>query len=274
MKNLIRFLVQNGYPLVFIFFQVFTFYIIYNHSYFQQSTLYRTGTNITGNISQQRAGITDYLKLSDANTRLADENAKLYNKEKSSFMIVNKEFAVINDTLYNVKYRYAPAKVINSTYSKIANFITLDKGTVNGFKENMGVINDQGLVGVITSTSKNFSIVLPIIHPKALFSVMVKKKHYFGLLKWDGKQYSVAKMNDVSNHAVLEIGDTIVTRETTIFPEGIPVGTIQAFEEIKGSNFLDIDVDLFVDYSKIYQIYCVENLLADEQIELENKSIE
>ena len=81
-------------------------------------------------------------------------------------------------------------------------------------------------------------------------------------------------MNDVSNHAVLEIGDTIVTRETTIFPEGIPVGTIKAFEDIKGSNFLDIDVDLFVDYSKIYQIYCVENLLADEQIELENKSIE
>jgi rod shape-determining protein MreC len=274
MKNLIRFLLQNGYPLVFVFFQVFTFYIIFNNTYFQQSTLYRVGTNFTGKISEKRAAITDYLYLSEANTRLADENATLHNQNRSSFVIVDNGFSLINDTLYKVKYRYAPAKVINSTYSKVANFITLDKGSISGFKENMGVMNDQGLVGVITSTSDNYAIVLPIIHPKALFSVMVKDKHYFGLLKWDGKQYDTAKMNDVSNHARLEIGDTIVTRETTIFPEGIPVGRIKEFETIKGSNFLNISVELFADYSKVYQVYAVENVLAEEQVELENDFIE
>jgi rod shape-determining protein MreC len=274
MKNLIRFLLQNGYPLVFVFFQVITFYIIFNNTYFQQSTLYRVGTNFTGKISEKRSSITDYLDLSEANDRLANENAMLHNQNISSYVIVDKGFSLINDTLYKVKYRYAPAKVINSTYSKIANFITLDKGTKSGFRENMGVINDQGLVGVITSISDNYSIVLPIIHPKAMFSVMVKDKHYFGLLKWDGKQYDVAKMNDVSNHAQLLIGDTIVTRETTIFPEGIPVGKIKDFEPIKGSNFLNISVELFADYSKVYQVYCVENVIADEQIELENDFVE
>jgi rod shape-determining protein MreC len=274
MKNLIRFLLQNGYPLVFVFFQVIAFYIIFNNTYFQQSAIYRVGSNFTGKISEQRSAVTDYLKLSEENERLANENAKLHNRSKSSFIIVDNAFALINDTLYNVKYRYAPAKVINSTYSKVANFITLDKGTVNGFKENMGVINDQGLVGVITSVSKNYSVVLPIIHPKSLFSVMVKHKHYFGLLKWDGKNYKTAKMTDVSNHAQLAIGDTIVTRETTIFPEGIPVGSIRDFENIKGSNFLNISVELFADYSQIYQVYSVENLMADEQIELEKETIE
>ena len=271
MKNLVRFIIQNGYPLVFIFFQVLAFYIIFNNNYFQQSTLYRAGSNVTGSISKQRSDLTDYLNLSDANTRLADENAQLHNKNKSSYIVVNKEFSIINDTLYKVKYRYAPAKVISSSYSKVANFLTLDKGSINGFKENMGVINDYGLVGVITSASKSYSIVLPIIHPKSIFSVMVKDKHYFGLLKWDGKDYRYTKMMDVSNHAKLAVGDTIITRETTIFPEGIPVGTIHSYEEIKGSNFLDVSVELFADYSKIYQVYCIENLLADEQIELENE---
>lgn len=274
MKNLIRFLIQNGYPLVFIFFQVIAFYIIFNYNYFQQSTIYRVGSNVTGSISEKRSSITDYLNLSDANVRLSEENALLYNRTKSSFEVVNKEFSMINDTLFKVKYRYAPAKVINSTYSKVANFITLDKGSNHGFSENMGVINDQGLVGVITSTSNNYSIVLPIIHPKALFSVMVKNKHYYGLLKWDGRKFNVAKMKDVSNHAILQVGDTIITRETTIFPEGILVGRIQDFEEIKGSNFLNIAIELFVDYSKVYQVYSVENLMADEQIELENKVVE
>lgn len=271
MKNLIRFIIQNGYPLVFIFFQLIAFYIIFNYNYFQQSTIYRSGSNITGSISKKRAALTDYLNLSETNTRLAEENAQLHNKNKDSYIIVNKEFSIINDTLYKVKYRHAPAKVINSSYSKIANFLTLDKGSVNGFKENMGVTNDYGLVGVITSVSNNYSIVLPIIHPKSLFSVMVKDKHYYGLLKWDGKDFRIAKMTDVSNHALLEVGDTVITRETTIFPEGVPVGRIQSFEMIKGSNFLNISIELFADYSKVYQVYCIENIIANEQDELENE---
>ena len=274
MKNLIRFLIQNGYPLVFIFFQVVAFYIIFNNNYFQQSTIYRTGANVTGYISEKRSSVTDYLNLSDANARLAEENALLHNQNKSSFEVVDKEFIMINDTLFKVKYRYAPAKVINSSYSKIANFITLYKGSRHGFSENMGVINDQGLVGVITSVSNNYSIVLPIIHPKALFSVMVKDKHYFGLLKWDGKKFDVAKMTDVSNHAILQIGDTIITRETTIFPEGVPVGKIRDFEDIKGSNFLNINIELFTDYSKVYQVYSVDNIMANEQKELETELVE
>jgi len=274
MKNLIRFIIENGYPLVFIFFQFIAFYIIFNNNYFQQSTFYRVGSNFTGKISEQRSKVSDYLNLADANLELSEENAKLYNLSKSSFMVVNKEFSIINDTLNRVKYRYAPAKVINSTFSKPANFLTLNKGSVNGFFKNMGVINDAGLVGVITSVSTNYSIVLPIIHPNSLFSVMIKDKHYFGLLKWDGKKHNISKMTDVSNHAILAIGDTVITRETTIFPEGIPVGTIHSFEEVKGSNFLDIDIELFVDFSKIYHVYSIENLIADEQEELENSTIE
>ncbi len=274
MKNLIQFVIQNGYPLVFIFLQVIAFYIIFNYNYFQQSAIYRSGSEITGSISKKKSSITDYLNLADANVRLASENALLHNQKLSSFIVVNKEFRVINDTLYKIKYRYAPAKVVNSTYSKISNYLTIDKGSLDGFKENMGVINDNGLVGVITSISKNFSIVMPVIHPKSLLSVMVKDKHYYGLLKWDGKNYNVTKMNDVSNHAVLSIGDTIITRETTIFPEGIPVGRIKKFEKITGSNFLNIYIELFVDYSKIYQVYCIENLMAEEQMELENQATE
>ena len=274
MKNLIRFVIQNGYPLVFIFLQVIAFYIIFNYNYFQQSAIYRAGSNVTGTISQKKASVTDYLSLADANTQLATENARLLNENKDSYVIVDKQFSLINDTLYKVKYRYSPAKVINSTYSKIANFITIDKGSANGLKENMGVINDLGLVGVVTSISKNFAIVLPIIHPKSIFSVMVKDKHYYGLLKWDGKDFQIAKMNDVSNHAVLAVGDTIITRETSIFPEGIPVGKIEAFETIKGSNFLNISVELFVDYAKVYQVYCIENLMAEEQIALEKETTE
>ena len=85
----------------------------------------------------------------------------------------------------------------------------------------MGVSNDQGAVGVVTSVSKNYSIVLPIIHPKAQFSVMVKDKNYYGLLKWDGKKHSIAKLNDVSNHALLNVGDSIISIHFFLEPDEI-----------------------------------------------------
>ena len=49
---------------------------------------------------------------------------------------------------------------------------------------------------------------------------------------------------------------------------------IVAFETIKGSNFLNISVELFVDYAKVYQVYCIENLMAEEQIALEKETTE
>jgi len=161
------------------------------------------------------------------------------------------------------------AKVINSTYTKVENFITLNKGTIGGLKPNMAVTSTKGLVGIITSVSDNFSIVLPIINPRSWFSVQVKHKHYFGILKWDGKNFNIAQITEVANHAELIVGDTIETRESDIFPEGIPVGRIISSDFVEGSNFLDISVELFVDFTNIYYVYAIENMMKFEQDSLE-----
>jgi len=269
MKNLFRFFYQNGFVIGFILLQIVSIWLIINYTYFQQSKLYQASNYISGNISAKKTSVTDYLNLDDANRQLVEENAELKNDKIESFAIVNKDYVVINDTLRKIKYRHYTAKVINSTYTRIENFITLNKGTIGGFKPNMAVISAKGLVGIITSVSDNFSIVLPIIHPRSWFSVQVKHKHYFGILKWDAKNFNIAQIAEVANHAELSIGDTIETRESDIFPEGIPVGRIIQADQVEGSNFLDISVDLFVDFTNIYYVYAIENMMKPEQDSLE-----
>jgi len=269
MKNLFRFFYHNGFVIGFILLQIFSIWLITNYTYFQQSKLYQTSNFISGNISAKKTSITDYLNLDDANKQLIEENADLKNDKIESFAIVNKDYVVIDDTLRKIKYRHYTAKVINSTYTKVENFITLNKGSIGGFKPNMAVISTKGLVGIITSVSDNFSIVLPIIHPRSWFSVQVKHKHYFGILKWDAKDFNIAQIAEVANHAELIIGDTIETRESDIFPEGIPVGKIISADFVEGSNFLDISVDLFVDFTNIYYVYAIENMMKQEQDSLE-----
>ena len=179
MKNLFRFFYQNGFVIGFILLQIISFWLILNYTYYQQSKIYQASNFVSGSISAKKTSVTDYLNLYDANRELVEENAELKNNKIESFAIVNKDYSVINDTLRKIKYRHYTAKVINSTYTKVENFITLNKGTIGGFKPKMAVISANGLVGIITSVSDNFSVVLPIIHPRSWFSVQVKHKHYF-----------------------------------------------------------------------------------------------
>ena len=265
MKNLFRFFYQNSFVIGFLLLQGVSFWLIANYTYYQQSALYQAGNTIAGNFSERKTAFTDYLNLDEANAELVEENAKLKNKSIESFSVVNKEYIVINDTLHKIKYRYYAAKVINSTYHKVENFITINKGAIGGLKPNMAIINSKGLVGITTSVSDNFSVVLPIIHPRARHSVQVRHKFYFGILKWNGKNFRETQMEEVANHAKIVIGDTIETRESSVFPEGIPVGKVIGIEPIEGSNFLNISVGLFVDFSKIYYVYVIENLKKREQ---------
>ena len=271
MKNLFRFFYQNSFVIGFLLLQGLSFWLIANYTYYQQSVLYQTGNSISGNFSERKTAFTDYLNLDEANAELVEENAELKNNSIKSYTVVNKEYAIINDTLQKIKYRYYAAKVINSTYHRVENFITLNKGSIGGLKPNLAVINAKGLVGITTSVSDNFSVVLPIIHPRARHSVQVRHKLYFGILKWDGKSFRTAKMEEVANHAKLVVGDTIETRESEIFPEGIPVGRVIEAGQIEGSNFLDITVELFADYSNIYYVYVIDNLMKSEQQLLEKE---
>ena len=52
--------------------------------------------------------------------------------------------------------------MINNSTNKRNNFITLNKGKVNGVKKGMGVVSNNGVIGVVHSVSENYSLVLSI----------------------------------------------------------------------------------------------------------------
>ena len=47
-----------------------------------------------------------------------------------------------------MEYQFISAKVINSSTNKLQNYITLNKGALDGVKVDMGVISDEGVVGM------------------------------------------------------------------------------------------------------------------------------
>jgi len=71
-------------------------------------------------------------------------------------------------------------------------------------------------------------------------------------------------------HAEIHIGDTIVTSGfSTVFPEGLPVGTIENTIKEKGENYNSVKVRLFTNFSALSEVMVVVNALKDEQLSIE-----
>ena len=74
----------------------------------------------------------------------------------------------------------------------------------------------------------------------------------------------------VSNNVKPRIGEPVVTSMLSdLYPPGIPIGKISNLHAKEGGLFLNMEVALAVDYSKLEYVYVVVNKLALEQKQVE-----
>jgi len=116
-----------------------------------------------------------------------------------------------------------------------------------------------------------FSTVISLLNTNLRVSAKIKKNNAFGSLSWDGVDHQEAVLYEIPYHIDISKGDTIITSGfSTIYPEGILIGTIKNFE-VEGGNFYVIRVKLSTDFKRLTYVNVVSNLRKGEQIELENQ---
>ncbi len=225
-----------------------------------------------GNLSEKFLNLKDYLNLRKENKQLIVENNKLYNRLARYKTLRSENQNNSEDSLYMGQYTYIPAKVINNSTNKQYNYITLNKGSRQGIKEEMAVVSADGVVGVVKKVSDNFSSVISVLNRQFYINAKIKKNGYFGPLSWNGKNYKQVILSQIPHHVKVEIGDTIVTSGySAIYPEGIMIGVVSNFE-MKGGNFYEITVDLSTDFKNLSQVQVINNFKKEEQTTLENSA--
>ncbi len=271
MQQIINFLIKNSYKLLFLLLLGVSLTLtVKSHSY-HRSQYINSSNAVSGYTYNQISSVKDYFGLRQKNDDLARENARLkeilFNKKDT----VLESKIVVSDILSNFVVRRA--KVIKNSYSKQENFLTLDRGTFEGLKSDMGVISDRGVVGIIEKTSKNFATVISILHTKNSLNGKIKNSDHFGSITWDGKNAGYVQLIDVPKLATLKKGDTIVTgAQSAIFPENIPIGKIDKIFEEKATNKFVINVRLFNDMTSLGYVYVIENKKKKEQQTLETET--
>lgn len=267
MQQIVNFLIKyrNGLLFIFLLFLAL-FFTIQSHTY-HRSKFVNSANFLTGGIYDGLSNIDNYFNLKVHNEQLLQENNNLRN-----------DLYAKNDSLYREKdstvlggrFHFVTAKVINNNYNLKDNFLTLRGGRKSGVAQDQGVITSKGIVGIIDQVSSRYSTVVSILNSTSQINAKLKKSGHFGILVWDGGDPNKVKLIDVQQKAPVANGDTIVTGgKSTIFPEGIGIGTISDFSLDASENFYTITIDLFNDMTNIGHVYVIENLDKNEIQELE-----
>ena len=228
MRSLFRFLLRNYFLMMFLALEAISLVLMVSFNNYQRVQFFNSSNELTGAIYEKFSHFDDYFSLSRTNARLSAENASL-RKELQRRIMLQEKYPPINksDTVDAPAYIFTSAKVISNSVNKTFNYITLNKGSRQGIKPDMGIICDQGVVGVITNVSPNYSTGLSLLNRRLSIPAKITKNNYFGALVWDGEHYNTANLKEIPFHIMVNVGDTVVTSGySNIFPEGIMIGTI------------------------------------------------
>ena len=268
MRTLFRFFQNNYNLLLFLLLEIIAFTLIIQGSSYQRSKLVGLNRQVTGYIYSKADGAREYFSLKEANELLLEENTQLRNRLDLLSSSLDSA-SVISEVKGEHRYYFVQSRIVNNNTYRQYNFLTLNKGKKQGVFRDMGVVSEQGLVGIVLESSANFSTVIPIINREFRLSAKIKSNNYAGILQWDGSSPRFALLSEIPFHVDLTEGDTILTSGfSSIFPEGIEIGRIESFSLEKG-NFYDIKVELFTDFQGLFHVNVIRNYRQEEQLNLE-----
>lgn len=176
------------------------------------------------------------------------------------------------DTTYMVRrYLAKEAKVISNSINSQKNYFQLNRGSKQGIKDNMAVINSDGsVVGQIVGVSDNFSQVMSLLHVHITVSASMKKSRNTGSIEWDGQSPLYLTLKNIPKSDSVLIGDTVLTGINSYnYPPGWMIGTVSEIVEDKSTNFYVLRVRPSANFQNLQQVFVVENLQREEQVTLD-----
>lgn len=274
MRNLLAFIAKYNHWFLFVILEVICAVLLFRYNSYQGSVFFSSANVAAGRVYEFDAQAKSFFSLTKVNEQLTQRNLYLEEQVKG---LTERMVELTNDTNYTKRsqlemlssYKLIPAKVITNSINQRDNLITLDKGSDDGVRVDMGVASGNGVVGIVYMVSKKYCVVIPVLNSHSNISVTVDKRGYFGYLHWLGRRPDKAYVNDIPLHAKVLPGDEVVTSGySSIFPPGLQVGKVlYVFKSLDGLS-LQLQVRLSTDFSTLRDVCIIDDAKMKERIDL------
>lgn len=187
MHNLAEFIARFKHWFVFIFLEVISLVLLFKYNNYQGSVWFSSANSVFGRVLEAKSDVEAFFSLTKTNQELTQRNlylerevselqARVYDKTLGKDFIHKGQLEMLSN------YRLIPAKVVDNSIDKPQNFITINKGTADGVREDMGVACGNGVVGIVYLVSKHYSVVIPVLNTESNISCAINGRGYFGYL--------------------------------------------------------------------------------------------
>lgn len=270
MRELLKFFLKYSSWVLFAVYVTASCLLLFQNNPYQHYVYLTSANAASAGIYKAVSNVTSYFALRDINEDLQRRNADLelevlklkdvihryHEKEYADSMVVDSALA---------RYNFIVAHVINNSINRNHNYITISKGRLDGIEPEMGVVDQNGIVGIVNVTGDHTALLISVLNPHLRISCKVKGQDHVGSLAWDGADPSEALLEELPRHAKFHKGDTIVTSGfSSVFPEGVLVGTVISAEKEHDDNFFALRVKLFTDFSTLSTVRVIRDKMKDE----------
>lgn len=276
MHNLTEFLAKHNHWFVFLVLEVVSMVLLFRYNSYQGSVWFSSANAVTGKVYEWDSAVESYFSLLGVNSQLTQRNAFLEQQvrmlDDSIARLTRSQEAAVTRLSSMVPFqgcRLIPAKVVANMVNRYDNLITIDKGSADGVKCDMGVVCGMGVVGIVYLVSEHYSIVIPALNSHSNISCTIQRRGYFGYLRWRGGSSQLAYLEDVPRHAHFKLGDNVVTSGySSVFPPGVMVGKVlHVFNSADGLSYR-VQVKLSTDFARLRDVCLVDDSALQERIDL------
>jgi rod shape-determining protein MreC len=229
-------------------------------------------TVVFGSFQEQLSFIPGYFGLKAENELLHHFNVELADEAQRlrEAKLENLHLRQMLGLKVQLPYTLIAARVVNKNLTLLRNTITINVGSQDSVQQYMPVVTDGGLVGIVTTVTKHYSVINILLNTDFRASGKVQRSRVDGIVLWDGKTLAlknVPKMRDV------KVGDVIATSEySNTFPSDIRIGLVSEVREQPGSLFKSITIEPGVDFVKLETVFVMAYVPEKERVELEQRT--
>lgn len=268
MRNLLEFLLKYSSVFLFTFLFVISVTLLFSNGRFHSSVWFTSANTVSSQIYTLSNGVTGYFNLKQINTSLQKSNAQLENEVLNLRSRVKTLEAMLQDTAARPeeqRFDYILSTVLNNSTRHPRNYFTIDKGIKDGIRSGMGVVDQNGIVGVVNVAGNHTARVISLLNTTQHISVRIKNTDIVGSLVWKVNDPKIAYMEEVPRHTDFNIGDSIVTSGySTTFPADIPVGVIMGRIKTENDNFYVLKVRLTSDFKTLSAVRVLKDSYKEE----------
>lgn len=269
MNNLIALLKRYQHILAFLLLEVVALTLHFSYGYERRAHFGLLFKRVEASIDAKSYELRHYMGLREENQRLVAENLELRNALEGAHIQLRRNPAAMPDSVLNDRYVHRSARVISNSVVRQQNYFTIDQGTDNGVRENMPVLTEGCVAGIIVATSPRYAIAISLLNTELKVSAKLTRTGYYGSLSWDGESYRTALLSEIPHHVEVLAGDTVVTSGySNIFPAGVAIGRVERVEH-QGGDFSTLRVRLETDFKRLHYVTVLEDKRRDEVTQLQ-----